>query len=75
MVLRCRIHEIIISFPRKKTTHYNQYHLWDFTKEDMIRVFDGYECYRVYDIHDSTIINFVKVERNDYQKPKRYCGK
>lgn len=41
----------------------------------MIRVFDGYECYRVYDIHDSTIMNFVKAERNDYQKPKRYCGK
>ena len=75
MVLRCRIPEIIISFPRKKTTHYNQFHLWDFTKGDMIRVFDGYECYRVYDIHDSTIMNFVKAERNDYQKPKRYCGK
>lgn len=72
---RCGVKEIIISFPRKKTTHYNQYHLWDFTKEDMIRLFDGYECYRVYDIHDSTIMNFVKAERNGYQMPKRYYGK
>lgn len=72
LAFRCGVSEIIISFPRKKTTHYNKYHLWDFMKEDMIRLFEGYECYHIYDIHDSTIMNFVKVERNGYTKPKRY---
>lgn len=70
---RCDIHEIIISFPRKKTTHYNQYHLWDYTKEDIIRLFPNYECYRYYDIHDSTIMNLVKIDRNGYTQPKRHC--
>ncbi len=72
MALRCHIPEIIISFPSKKTTHYNKYHMWDFTKEDMLRLFREYECCRVYDIHDSTIMNFVKIERNGYTLPKRY---
>lgn len=67
------ITEIIISFPRKKTTHYNKYHLWDFTKEDIIRLFQEYECYRSYDIHDSTIMNLVKIERKGYALPNRYC--
>ena len=75
MALRCEIPEIIISFPRKKTTHYNKYHLWDFTKEDMLRLFEGYECYRVYDIHDSTIMNFVRIDRTAYTIPKRYWGR
>ena len=72
LVSRCDISEIIISFPRKKTTHYNKYHLWDFMKEDMMRLFEEYECYRIYDIHDSTIMNFVKIKRNGYTIPKRY---
>lgn len=75
MAVRCDIPEIIISFPRKKTTHYNKYHLWDFTKEDMLRLFEGYECYRVYEIHDSIIMNFVKIERTAYTMPKRYRGR
>lgn len=74
MALRCNIPELIVSFPRKKTTHYNKYHLWDFTKEDMLRLFEGYECYRIYEIHDSTIMNFVKINRNEYAMPIRYWG-
>lgn len=72
LVKRCNISEILISFPRKKTTHYNRYHLYDYTKEDILRVFEDYECYRIYDIHDSTIMNLVKIIRNGYSKPKRY---
>lgn len=72
LVERCKIPEIIISFPKKKTTHYNPYHLWDYTKEDILRIFDNYVCYRVYDIHDSTIMNLVSIERNGYTPAKRY---
>ncbi|MCI8873754.1 MAG: class I SAM-dependent methyltransferase [Lachnospiraceae bacterium] len=75
MTVRCDIPEVIISFPRKKTTHYNKYHLWDFTKEDILRLFEGYECYRVYDIHDSTIMNFVRINRSGYTMPKKYWGR
>ena len=71
MVERCNISEIIISFPRKKTTHYNKYHLWDYTKEDICRIFRNFECYKVYDIHDSTIMNLVKINRNGFTPAKR----
>lgn len=69
---RCGISEIIISFPRKKTTHYNKYHLWDFTKDNIAQLFQEFECYRTYDIHDSTIMNFVRIVRKGYTMPKRY---
>lgn len=72
IALRCRVSEIICSFPRKKTTHYNKYHLWDFMKEDIIKLFEGYECYRTYSIHDSVIMNFLKIERKNYTSPKWY---
>lgn len=74
MVERCHINELIISFPRKKTTHYNKYHLWDFTQEDIHRIFNNFACYNVYEIHDSTIMNFVRIERDGYTKPQRYPG-
>lgn len=72
MMDRCSINEMILSFPRKKTTHYNNYHLYDYTKEDIFRIFNGFECYKVYDIHDSTIMNFIRIERNGYTNEKRF---
>lgn len=75
MAERCNIGELIISFPHKKTTHYNKYHLWDFTEEDIRRIFYDYECYKVYELHDSTIMNFAKLRRaGDYSYPRRYSG-
>lgn len=73
MADRCGIREIILSFPRKKTTHYNKYHLWDYTKEDIVRIFESYECYKVYEIHDSIIMNLIRIERNRCTPAKRYC--
>lgn len=74
MVDRCNIDEVIISFPHKKTTHYNKYHLWDFTQEDICRIFNDFECYKVYELHDSTIMNFVRIRREGYTYPHRYFG-
>lgn len=74
MTKRCGIDELILSFPHKKTTHYNQYHLWDFTQEDIRRIFYDYECWRVYELHDSTIMNSVRSRREGYTKPRRYFG-
>jgi 2-polyprenyl-3-methyl-5-hydroxy-6-metoxy-1,4-benzoquinol methylase len=73
LVDRCRINEIIISFPNKKTTHYNKYHLWDISKEDVIRLFNNYQCYTTKDMDDSTIMNFIRIERNGYT-PKKYLN-
>lgn len=75
MAVRCNIKEVILSFPRKKTTHYNKYHLWDITKEDVVRLFQGYECYRAYNIHDCTIMNLIQTNRSVNMSPRRYFNR
>jgi 2-polyprenyl-3-methyl-5-hydroxy-6-metoxy-1,4-benzoquinol methylase len=32
--------DVIVSYPSKKTTHYNPHHFHDFTKEDMHRIWE-----------------------------------
>ncbi|OON99169.1 MAG: hypothetical protein ATN35_01975 [Epulopiscium sp. Nele67-Bin004] len=70
----CGIQEIVLSFPHKKTTHYNPHHLWDITQEDVIRLFEKFQCYKTTELHDSTIMNLVRVERNS-NKPMLYKEK
>lgn len=36
---RCNVREIMVSFPTKKTTHYNTFHCWDLTLQDVLEVF------------------------------------
>ena len=38
---RVNAKRIIITFTTKKTTHYNPYHLWDFTFDDIHNIFFG----------------------------------
>lgn len=38
---RCQVHEAIVSFPAKKTTHYNRHHHWDLTVQDVLDVFSA----------------------------------
>lgn len=63
LVERCGIKEVIISFPNKKTTHYNSYHLWDISVEDVKRLFDKFVCYEERILDDSTVLNFIKADR------------
>lgn len=39
---RCEAGEVVVSFPLKKTTHYNPFHRWDLSAQDMLHMFDGY---------------------------------
>jgi SAM-dependent methyltransferase len=36
---RCGVREVIVSFPSKKTTHYNAHHHWDLTQQDVLEMF------------------------------------
>ena len=42
---------IFVSYPSKKTTHYNKHHYHDFIDEDLIRVFSGYRLVDSIDLH------------------------
>lgn len=39
---RCEAGEVVVSFPQKKTTHYNAFHRWDFSAQDLLDLFDGF---------------------------------
>lgn len=42
---------LLISYPSKKTTHYNPYHLVDYTDEMVEELFPNFELYKTYDFH------------------------
>ncbi len=45
-VNRNRINQVILTYPSKKTTHYNPYHHYDYRLQDVLDLFDQFICYR-----------------------------
>ena len=43
---RNSINHVILTYPSKKTTHYNPYHLYDFKLQDILDIFNQFTCYR-----------------------------
>lgn len=43
---RNSIDRVILTYPSKKTTHYNPYHLYDFRLQDILDLFNKFTCYR-----------------------------
>ena len=43
---RNNINHVILTYPSKKTTHYNPYHLYDFNLQDILDIFNKFTCYR-----------------------------
>lgn len=74
MAERCNVKEIIVSYPVKKTTHYNKYHLWDFNSADIEYIFSKYECIRSVQNGDSEIMHFIKRDKKEIP-PKRFLRK
>lgn len=60
MAVRCNIKEVLVSYPTKKTTHYNKYHLWDLDAADLKYIFSQYECINEIINGDSMIMHFIK---------------
>lgn len=43
---RNQIREVILTYPSKKTTHYNRFHHHDFKLQDILDMFPNFTCYR-----------------------------
>lgn len=43
---RNEINHVILTYPSKKTTHYNPYHHYDFRLQDVLDLFHKFTCYR-----------------------------
>lgn len=70
MAERCCIKEILVSYPVKKTTHYNKYHLWDLDAYEVKHIFSNYECINSIMNGDSMIMHFIKRESKGYPAKK-----
>lgn len=75
LVNRCEIKEIIVSFPTKKTTHYNKYHIWDLSMSDVKYIFNEYECINHIQNGDSMIMHFIRRNRSGYPEKKYLVSK
>lgn len=67
------VREIVVSFPSKKTTHYNPHHLWDLTTSDIVDIFAAsYVPIRTFDYtFDTTFVHLAALDRKG-APPKRY---
>jgi len=43
---RNQINHVILTYPSKKTTHYNPFHLYDFKLQDILNIFAKFICYK-----------------------------
>ena len=60
LATRCGVNEVVVSFPHKKTTHYNQYHRWDITSADVVDIFSDFICINDIKHYDSTILHLIR---------------
>lgn len=63
LVRRCSIDNIIISFPDKKTTHYNPHHFHDFVKQDIVDMFPEHIAYHTVRFVDSVSILLIRLPK------------
>ncbi len=56
---RCGIDNLIISFPNKKSTHFNRYHVHDFTAQDILNLMCDYICYHEFTMGDVQFLLFT----------------
>ena len=57
---RCGIDNVVISYPNKKSTHFNQYHVHDFTAQDIVALMSDYICYHEFTMGDVQFLLFTR---------------
>lgn len=58
---RLQIPRLFVSFPSKKTTHYNKYHFYDFNTQEIKDLFPNYELVEEIELHKEVkILNFLR---------------
>ncbi|MES2437245.1 MAG: methyltransferase domain-containing protein [Patescibacteria group bacterium] len=63
LVERCKIDNLIISFPDKKTMHYNTHHMHDFVRQEIVDLFPNHVVYHVMRFTDSTTLMMIRLPK------------
>jgi SAM-dependent methyltransferase len=69
---RCSVQEVMVSFPAKKTTHYNPHHCWDFTVQDILEIFDDFVMINNFSYtFDTQFVHLARLRRSG-ARPRRF---
>ena len=73
---RCHVQEILVSFPSKKTTHYNPHHYWDLTVQDVLEIFtDDYVLINSFSYtFDTQFVHLARLQRSG-ARPRRFWAR
>jgi SAM-dependent methyltransferase len=69
---RAGIQEIIVSFPSKKSTHYNRFHKWDFVPQDIADIFPKFTILETISFASDTCIVRLMRHRRHAIAPQRW---
>jgi len=59
---RGEVKEIFVSYPSKKTTHYNKFHYHDFVDSDLQKIFKNFKLVDTIDLHKE--VRILKLKKN-----------
>lgn len=62
---RIKTKRILLTYPSKKTIHYNPFHIKDYNDEMIAGIFPKYQIYRRYDFHATHDTKIIFLERNE----------
>jgi ubiquinone/menaquinone biosynthesis C-methylase UbiE len=70
---RCSVQEIMVTFPAKKTTHYNKHHYWDLTVQDILDIFaDDFVMINNFSYtFDTQFVHLARLQRSG-ARPRRF---
>jgi ubiquinone/menaquinone biosynthesis C-methylase UbiE len=72
---RSNVQEVLVSFPSKKTTHYNPFHYWDLTVQDVLEVFAGYVMINDFSYtFDTQFVHLARLKRSG-APPRRFSAR
>ena len=57
---RCRIDNLVISYPDKQSTHFNPYHVHDFSIQEIVDLLPEYICYHDFTLGDVQFLLFTR---------------
>ncbi|MDO8264243.1 MAG: class I SAM-dependent methyltransferase [Gallionella sp.] len=57
---RCSIDHVVISYPNKKSTHFNPYHVQDFNVQNILDIMSEYVCYHSFVMGDVQFLLFLR---------------
>lgn len=60
LAARCGVDNVIVSYPNKKSTHFNRYHVHDFSSQEIVNLMEGYVCYHGFTMGDVQFLLFTR---------------